>query len=305
MNAFQRCFSGTPLLFDIRKAHRSGKLIPVIGAGVSASVGFPKWKELVKQVAQTVLDSAHWSQHDIDGMCELIEQDRVSNTRTIRFLEKTCGFESKLLEVVKKKLYSNPIRAPQESFFTSVCQTFFSPRFRHAPWAISYNFDDLIESETTSRKLVGAVFSPSTLATHGYQVPIYHVHGYLPRTSDPLSDNQVVLSERRFHAHYFSPYYWANVIQLDAFLRYNCLFLGISFDDPNLRRLLDHARSFSGVKEPRHFAFMSRGESRIANRVLEDDLESFGIQVVWIAREDMSKAVRALQSPKTGLRRGA
>ncbi len=73
-------------------------------------------------------------------------------------------------------------------------------------------------------------------------LPIYHVHGYLPQHStdfDNNSDNLIVFSERAYHTIYADPFSWSNIIQLYTLKENTCLFIGLSITDPNMRRLLD------------------------------------------------------------------
>ncbi|WP_247237301.1 SIR2 family protein [Telluribacter sp. SYSU D00476] len=51
-------------------------------------------------------------------------------------------------------------------------------------------------------------------------------------------------------------YHWSNLVQLTSLRENNCLMVGLSLTDPNLRRLLDI--SARNIDRPRHYAFMRR-----------------------------------------------
>ena len=49
----------------------------------------------------------------------------------------------------------------------------------------------------------------------------------------------IVLGEKEYHKIYQEPYNWGNIEQLHALNRNVCFFIGLSMNDPNLRRLID------------------------------------------------------------------
>jgi hypothetical protein len=48
-----------------------------------------------------------------------------------------------------------------------------------------------------------------------------------------------VFSEDEYHAEYSDPYKWSNMTQMSLLGRYPGLFVGLSLEDPNIRRLID------------------------------------------------------------------
>lgn len=90
-------------------------------------------------------------------------------------------------------------------------------------------------------------------------LPIYHVHGYIPifdtdpkideiisnekdddslKKQEYLETKKLILSEESYDAIEHSSYKWRNVVQIDTFLRYNCIFFGFSATDKNFKRIV-------------------------------------------------------------------
>jgi hypothetical protein len=88
------------------------------------------------------------------------------------------------------------------------------------------------------------------------EIPIYHPHGFLPMEGNP--SEYIILSEDMYHDQYGEPYNWNNFIQIDKFTNFNCLFIGVSFTDPNLRRLLDISKDLIGESKVKHFVIRKR-----------------------------------------------
>lgn len=165
----------------------------------------------------------------------------------------------------------------------------------------------------------------------GHATPISHIHGHLGR--EHSRDEWIVLTEHEYHTEYLNPYSWSNIQQLSAFRDTTCLFVGLSMSDPNLRRLLDAARSVGSAK--RHYAIMcrtsvedvssfvlggwkSRGAGRPSNADLErvnrrmelaamvvdanldHSLNELGVRVIWCSSfEEIPRKIDEIRLYKT------
>jgi len=159
------------------------------------------------------------------------------------------------------------------------------------------------------------------------QLPIYHVHGFLPREGELDSKYKITLSEELYHELYTDNYCWNNIIQINKFTNNTCLFIGTSLTDPNLRRLLDVAKGLREEKSIPHFMLIKHKDEQkleiktkfidktskscekngvleieekkmmieyyrqlFINRVEileEEDAHSFGIKTIWINNHSM------------------
>jgi hypothetical protein len=124
---------------------------------------------------------------------------------------------------------------------------------------ITYNFDDLLEKNLTSKSIkYHSIYTENEISSSD-ELPIYHAHGFLPENRSlyqSLDKTTLVFSEEGYHHIYSNPYHWSNLIQLYNLKENNCLMIGLSMTDPNLRRLLDISGKNSEFS--RHYVFMNR-----------------------------------------------
>lgn len=122
---------------------------------------------------------------------------------------------------------------------------------------ITYNFDDLIEESLSKVKLEYKTIYRDEEQHDSDELPIYHVHGFIPGRESFDREASLVFSEEAYHKVYSEPYHWSNLVQLATLRENNCLMIGLSLSDPNLRRLLEIAAQKQS-KNCRHYAFIQR-----------------------------------------------
>lgn len=120
---------------------------------------------------------------------------------------------------------------------------------------LTYNYDNAFEytcEKVIPKKEIRTVFLDAQLVDKNDKaVPVYHVHGYLPLFLDEFSNSndyksyldypeakKLILSEESYADVEHSSYKWRNVVQIDTFLRYNCIFFGFSATDKNFKRIV-------------------------------------------------------------------
>lgn len=143
--------------------------------------------------------------------------------------------------------------------------------------------------------------------------------------------NRIVLSEETYHEQYIDIYNWSNLVQIEKYMHKTCLFIGISFNDPNLRRLLEISKK-QVSKGNTHYLIFNRGEKKIRNDIQqilgknpellehkrqsgmsfeelyekmldliytfeEKDLRSFGIEIIWT--NDFNEIPKILKKIRT------
>jgi hypothetical protein len=173
---------------------------------------------------------------------------------------------------------------------------------------VNYNFDDLLEEKLREQNVrcrtvrSGAdSLPPGTLAC-------YHVHGVLPMQSliewakgppnfeeDDQTDTigNFVFSEDEYHTEYSDPYRWSNMTQMRLLGQYIGLFVGLSLEDPNIRRLIDvthkqYPEQINYAILPRKEALSKGGNSKevILRNLFEEvetsSFEKIGVRVIWV-----------------------
>jgi len=174
---------------------------------------------------------------------------------------------------------------------------------------VNYNFDDLVEEKLRAQNVrCQTVLSGRDKVPAG-TLPCYHVHGVLPvqdfvarfakRLSRPRryanisAKGNFVFSEDEYHAEYSDAYKWSNMTQMSLLGRYTGLFVGLSMEDPNIRRLIDVThRQYPEIS---NYAILPRKKSLAKSkdtkqgvlRNLFENVETgsfgkIGVKVLWV-----------------------
>ena len=253
------------------------------GAGVSASAKIPDWQTLLKNLLEggIIINS-----DDFDSVFKSMDS---SNLLAARYIEKSLNTDKKaIVNKIRKLLY--PTDAIQESYLiTTICELIMNQKNLRS--VITYNYDTLIEdSLRTKGKHCFSVYKNSRDESNSF--PIYHVHGIVFRNNENELPEDIVLTEDDYHRVYSEVFDWSNVEQLHALTRCTCFFIGLSLNDPNLRRLLEIAQRDSG-KAVRHYVFLERRNAYDETEKAEKDFQTrenmladLGLNVIWYKGND-------------------
>ncbi|MHB9146803.1 MAG: SIR2 family protein [Symbiobacteriia bacterium] len=211
-----------------------------------------------------------------------------------RFFRDDSGI--KFADEVRSALYEGIPRQSQARLLGEIADLCVPGEDGSVFAVVSYNFDDQLE-EALNRKSVNfkLVMSEDDSGEQG-ELPVYHVHGFLPR-SGPITKahrEALILSEDAYHSQFTDPYSWQTITQLSLLRDKVCLFVGFSMTDPNQRRLLEILqRKRPGV---RHYALMrdnTAASPQASLRVIqpsvsvlrgleEASLLGLGVQAIWV-----------------------
>ena len=312
--------------------YRSQGIVLALGAGVSIGMGVPNWDELVSALFVSLVTKQVTEDIDEGQALALANAARMvgneSPLLSARYLRRgledgntgdSKAFQQALAAVLYGHIGSARSASPLLKELAKICMPLRTGAKIHS--VITYNFDDLLEKVLfgegiRSRSVYSARHHPDET-----ELPIFHVHGFLPQDASKFGDLQeglLAFSEEGYHQLFKDPYHWTNVIQLQAFQQQTCVFVGLSLTDPNLRRLLEYAAT--SRDEPRHFAFMKRtsvdellasqekgGEVTVTHKAASDFLRvhhslqdrvfgELGLEVIWFDDyEKMPTAVAKLR----------
>ena len=255
-----------------------------LGAGVSASANLPDWKSLLRKMIQNedVIKA-----NDFD---EIYKEMDCSNLMTARYIQKGLNSSDSvnMAERLRGIFYSHNKRYESE-LVSEICNMILKQNKIRS--VITYNYDTIIEDSIRLRgRRCFSVYRNNRDEDNSF--PIYHVHGVVFPEVKSNQTEEVILSEEDYHRVYTEVFDWSNVEQLHALTRCTCFFIGLSMKDPNLRRLLEIAKRYSG-NAVRHYVFLERKsftddikKSEVDFQIRENIMADLGLNVIWYKGND-------------------
>lgn len=226
--------------------------------------------------------------------------------------------------MVRDVLYSTIDKNIDSALLTEIVKICVAPgKSPNLDSIITYNFDDILEYKLEKTEMeipYKSIFGIGMEIKNG-ELPIYHVHGYLPESEKLSESNKITFGENNYHQQYSDIYSWNNIVQINKFRENTCVFIGSSLTDPNIRRLLDIALRQKGNKRKHHYIFKKKIDIKylseklketlntpeilnnknnagldfdetiklltdIYERFEENDSASFGVQTIWVNEWD-------------------
>ncbi|HCZ8663127.1 TPA: SIR2 family protein [Citrobacter braakii] len=305
------------ILKNLKNNFKEENLVLVLGAGISLDNKIPTWNELLKRLLARALEDSNENQKMVSALFnEVFGPNALIAARYLKL--HFDGVNTPLEKEIQRVLYEYYDETESDNLKAIKKLCISAGKSPGLDSVITYNYDDILE-QTLTKADVGIKFKViSKVGQHARndELPIYHVHGYLPMHGKVELDDSLVLSDESYHRQYVDLYHWSNMVQLNKFKDNNCLFIGHSFTDPNLRRLLDTAKKLRGDGSKPHYLIKcrhSKGEvidninkilrnssvefakelenniDKIAASLLdtvhkfeEIDANSFGVNVIWI-----------------------
>jgi len=264
-------------LKNISNAYQNEKLVLVLGAGVSLEFGVPSWNLLLQNLMVHTIEK----ENNVSSVLSKLFNNIFTPNPLIagRYLQdyfdnnNSSSFESMVREV----LYSKIDKDKDSELMTEIVKICVAPgKSKNLDSIITYNFDDILEYKLDKTGLevpFKSVYGLGIEIKNG-ELPIYHVHGYLPEDKKLTDSNKITFGESNYHQQYSDLYSWNNMVQINKFRENTCIFIGSSLTDPNIRRLLDIALKQKGNKRKHHYIFKKKIDDKQLSEKLKKILES-------------------------------
>jgi hypothetical protein len=267
-------------LRGLRAAWQGQRLVLFLGAGVSVSQGLPSWNKLVLDLLLSHAASSprwhklepHYRRALVTWLHEELGYDPLVLARLVKksLLERArrrlgdALAERRFWELVRAQLYVDCRSRVAAGTLAAVAELVDrAVRGDHLAAIVTFNFDDLLEQELRRRQVACHVVHGARRAT-GRGLPIVHVHGYLPQRGSVPEDPGLVFTEDEYHRITEVAFHWAATAIVSYLREHTGLFIGLSMNDPNLRRLLDASRF--PKDRPRHWQVQRRHHLGRADR---------------------------------------
>lgn len=246
-----------------------GRAAAFLGAGMSAGAGFVDWKELLKDVARE-LELDITKEDDLISLAQYYVSYKQSKKPLVEAIIEN-------INTSKNPTGAHEIlaRLPLDTYWTT-------------------NYDNLIEKALESkRKRIDVKRRDKDLLypVKGSDVVIYKMHG------DVTESNNAIISKEDYELYQETHGSMLNALKGDLTTK-SFLFLGYSFNDPDLIDLLARIRCMVGEEKQEHFAIMrvvkeneydstSEYEYAKKKRILQiNDFKRYGIEIIEV--EDYS-----------------
>jgi len=290
----------------LRESLRRGRLTLFCGAGVSVGAGIPTWDGLLVKLLDSMMERIS-KNHSLDlGRKAAVEFQRRNGSSSLilgKYLKNNLGRD--FSREVRDALYSsNPGSCPLIDSIVTLSRPQRDGRLLDS--IVTFNFDCLIEDNLQKASISNKAIFSEAIDHDPNEMPIYHVHGYLPRIGNIDENIELVFSEDAYHSQFIDPFSWSNLIQLNKLTQNTCLFVGISLTDPNMRRLLDVAWRKNPGKRLSHYImkrlpkFSDEGDvlDDVSRLLEEQDANALGLNVIWIDNyEELPEILKAIARP--------
>lgn len=302
----------------MRERYQSRGLVLALGAGLSIGCKLPSWPELLLRIGQDCLgkrgrDTVQQlidSGMTLPAIAGILESKRPKGASFRELVKKalyqdfpfeeainTEAQQNKLVQFVQK---CNPTMRAVAAFCAarSTSEAPFTANERICA-VVNFNLDSVLRSYARARYgsyLFRTIESATKLSKIG-RIPIYHMHGFLKfyKSNRPDDDEEVpcVLTEGEYYDSFNRPHSMFNYTFLYLLREYNCLFIGMSMNDENIRRLLHYStteRRYQAKERSknserialRHFAILKRSGTAKVDELTDVALKRLGTRALWM-----------------------
>lgn len=288
------------LIHLVRDAEQRN-LTLVCGAGLSVSAGLPSWYAYLQKIVSVFL--VHWKFQEIENYIykdsapkqlsialfdEYFEEELLDNNLPEQFLKEDSLILAQLVKnciepanwnyLLRKALYEDKMQIiATGSLFEEVSELLIQCS-KTITGVLTYNYDDLLESTLLSKR-----FKTSSIINENHLMPqpnfpIFHMHGILPLKGG--LNGKIYLSEEDYLTDIIQPNSWYNQLHGTKLTSTCCLFLGLSFNDPSVKRKLAIHRLNN---KDFHYALLTHKDTEFDKKkflLLKNELLRLNVRVI-------------------------
>jgi len=310
-------------IVHMRDRLRDDRLGLILGAGVSKTVGFPTWSELVTRIAKNprvlgehLLEGVGSSVSDTAKTQMLLQHyrtkrlDALGELSSARVLRKITG---EWRRIVQEALYEGVPQSAQKLKDAHPYLRHFIPIVTKSPMTVTYNFDDMVErlirlERPEREKAYGRSFETvwnSSLQPRPGSVVIYHPNGYLPQNLLENPSDSLVFSEETFADQLIESMAGHHASLLHHLSNTTCLLIGLSLADATLRHLLRQSARINPGQYHYHITFL--GEDKRRDPVAEDavrqtNFEVYNLITLFMTNSEIASLGRLLNAEDSEFR---
>lgn len=223
---------------------RNGSLALVLGAGVSAGMGLPKWWKLVKECSEAAgRNERITSRTPIDKLLRIMSE---VEREVSRGLPVGTVDIPKYHQLVRERLYAacaDDNALLRQELLSVIAAMTMPSRRGAATEVVTFNFDDVLERYLDWHGFAAQVIVDLPQLRRDADVTVYHPHGFLasPGSTRRDSRTKIVFSEISFDERLGDRIAaWQEAIR-DLLLRKYVLFIGLSLGSSTLRTIITDA----------------------------------------------------------------
>lgn len=191
-------------------------------------------------------------------------------------LIKNCIEPSNWRYLLRKALFENDNLNFSSELIINIYNIVFS--HKRVTGIMTYNYDDLIETYFKSKNFkTSSIISENHFKIHKH-FPIYHMHGILPYKGG--LESKIYLTEDDYLTDIIQPNSWYNQLHTIKLTSTICLFVGLSFNDPSLKRKLAIHRL---SPDTYHYALLTHQDTEYDKRkflLLKNELLRLNVRTI-------------------------
>lgn len=252
---YSELFSKYPVAISHLHQQYRKQLGIVLGAGIGKDLGFPDWKELIKNIANDPMVEgeelfSNPSKRTVTSqMLYQLFKEHYLNTCEGKKTYNHFGdieLKKKWKKLVHDVLYKTvEDNCDQWIRSSPYLETLINVIKGSNTMTVTYNFDDTVEkmlhkyrtNEEKGRRGYTVVWD-SNVQTEKRKNIIYHPNGYLPRKISDFASEQLVFLEDSFEDQLVDSFRGHYNALNNHYSSNTCLFLGISLEDRTLKHML-------------------------------------------------------------------